>query len=237
MDRFEKMIKLLDSRYYSDLIVAVFELIAIITGLIYARKDKTSVFFLAYLIFDFLIIIVDYGILYCYFSEKEFSNFVCFTNTLISFAELLAYYHFFLKIIHSKNTNKLMKILRVVFSVIIAIFITTGYGFLTNRFAYVSLLIGVIELLFLVPPSFVYFYELLKNEPIIDLYKRPSFWIVTGIFFYSVVSIPDYLIERSVAYYKPKYWNITNLLLFSIPISINSIFLTKAFLCKKTLTI
>lgn len=235
---FEKLISFLEERYYGDLIMAFFELIAIITGLILVRKDKTGIFFIAYLIFDFSILLIDYFILSSTFISKyRFNFFNNLSNTLISFVELLVYYHFFIKIIRNNMVIKVIKTLRVIFSIIIVSFMVTEFSFLTNRYSYVSLLIGAIEFLFLLFPCLIYFYELLKNAPTISLYRRPSFWIVTGICFYSGISIPYYLLNRFVFSNQYEYRYLMGLLFFNIPFILNFIFLTRAFLCKKTLTI
>jgi hypothetical protein len=237
MNGFEKLVRILEKHYYGDLIMPFFELVAIITGLLFVRKDKTGVLFLAYLIFDFLVLLVDCYIELSYNTSVKISSFIFLTNTLVSLVELLVYYYFFFKIIHSSIVIKLMKVLVTVFFSIVVIFITTEFNFLTPRYSYVSNIIGVIEFVFLLLPCTVYFYELLKNDPIVNLYQRPSFWIVTGIFFYAVISVPYYLIDRFFVNNHNQYRSVLDLALFYIPFTVNFVFLTRAFLCKKTLTI
>jgi hypothetical protein len=131
----------------------------------------------------------------------------------------------------------MLKMLAFSFFLITLLFETTRFAFLTRRLTYVAEAVGALEFIFLVPPCFVYFYELLKNEPVVNLYQRPSFWIVTGILFYSVISIPYLLIDRFVYNNQYEHRYLLDLAFFYIPISLNFIFLTRAFLCKKTLTI
>jgi hypothetical protein len=238
MSGFEKLIQILEWRHYGDLIMAFFELTAIVTGLLFVRKQKTGIFFLGYLFFDLIALIsIDYVLLSSFFTTQESSFFAFFTNTLISLVELIVYYHFFFKTIKSQFIIKLMKLLRIIFISIMIIFVTTQFSFLTNRFSYVTEIIGVIEFLFLLLPCFTYFYELFKNDPVVNLYHRPSFWIVTGIFFYAIISIPYYLIDCFFVNNQYEYRYILDLVLYYIPFAINFIFLTRAFLCKKTLTI
>lgn len=238
MNGFEKLLRIFEQGYYAVPIMSGFELIAIIVGLKLVRKDKTGVFFIAYLIFDFLIAIADNYLkvspLYSYYQQ---SFFISLTNQLISLAELLVYYFFFFHIIQNKIIIRLMKITRMIFIFVIVIAITTHFSFLTKRYSYISLLTGCLEFLFLLPPCFVYFYEILKNNPAINLYQRPSFWIVTGIFFFSVMSVPYYLITQFVSSNHYEYTQLLDLSFYYVPFTINFIFLTRAFLCKKTLTI
>jgi len=48
--------------------------------------------------------------------------------------------------------------------------------------------------------SFIYFFTLIKTDRVLDFQKRPSFWIVSGLLFYSIASI---LVLGS---YKYKEW-------------------------------
>src|SRR6266496_3716610 len=135
-----------------------FELIAIITGLLFVRKDKMGILFLTYLIVDFLILICDYYVeISPSFTKYEYVFFVSLTNSLISLIELLVYYYFFFHIIKNKAIIKVIKILMTVFIAIMVIFIITKFSFLTKRYSYISSIIGTVEFLFLLPPCFVYF--------------------------------------------------------------------------------
>ena len=238
MGDLEKLIRYLERKNYGDFITPFFELIAIIIGLLYVRKEKLRILFLVYLIFDFLIFLCDiYLDAFSSFTKKEIDFFIGLTNNLISLVELLVYFYFFSNILRNRTIIKLMKISAMIFIVIIGLLVTTKYSFLTNRFPYITDLIGTIEFLLLILPCFVFFYELFQDDSAIKLHRRPSFWIVTGIFFYSVMSVPYFMITHFIASNLVNYFSLTYLLLFSIPFTINFIFLTRAFLCKKVLTI
>ena len=238
MNGLEKLIELLERHYYGSLVMIFFELVAIVVGFLFVRGEKTGLFFLTYLILDFLFFLCAlYVQAFTEFDNRQVKYFINLTNTLVALVELLVYFYFFSKVLRNKMVIGLMKIFIAIFSIIIFLFILTKYSFLTDRFNYMVELIETIEFLFLIPPCFVYFYDLLQNNETGDLKHRPSFWIVTGIFFYAVISVPDYLLNILVTSKHKEYWPITYLLFFSIPFTINFIFLTKAFLCKKTLTI
>lgn len=238
MSDFEKLKQIFDQKHYGQILLAISELIAIVFSLRYAAKDRTRFYFLTYIIFDFLVL----GI-YCYLkfafslNSKHSILFAACSNTMIAFVELLVYYYFFSKVINSTSAIKLLRFLRLIFICIIVIFMFTQFNFITQRNFYVSELIGAIEFLFLLPPCFFYFFELLKNKHTINLCHRPSFWITTGIFFYSVISVPYYLIDRFFVNNKYEYRYLLDFMLYYLPFTINIAFLTKAFLCKKTLTI
>jgi len=235
MTGFEKLINLLEKDYYGFLFMAFCVMTAISTCLLFFRKNTISLFFLIYFILDFAMLVF-----YCYtISSEPNSNLKTLTfisNTIISLVEFLVYYYFFLKIIHNKAVIKLMKLFRVAFVSIIIIFTITSFNLQINQNYYSSNILTVMEFMLLLPPCFVYFYQLFKSDPIIILTQRPSFWIVTGIFFYTLISIPYYLLSRFVYNNEYEYRHVLDLVFFYAPISANFIFLTKGFLCKRTLT-
>jgi hypothetical protein len=238
MSGLEKLINFLAREYYASLLVGLFELTAIITGLLFAPKSRIVIFFLFYLILDFVFFLCDiYLKVFSSFTPEQAYIFVLLTNGVISLVELLTYFYFFSHVIKNKTTITFMKILAILFFIITVLLEVTQFTFLTSRLTYTVELAGAIEFLSLVPPCLVYYYELLKNDPIANLYQHPSFWIVTGILFYSVNSIPYLLIDRFVYDNQYEHRYLLDLAFFYIPFSLNFIFLTRAFLCKKTLTI
>ena len=238
MTSFEKLITSLERHYYASLIMAIFELIAIIACITLIRKDKTAILFVTYLLFDFSILISsEYLRSFSHITKEELTFYRCISNTLISCVELFVYYYFFLKTIDNKKAVDLMKLSRLLFLCVIIVFVTTRFRFLTTRYEYVADIIGVIEFLLLLIPCFYYFYKLIKDDPALILYERPSFWIATGILFYSVMSIPYLLIDGFLINNRSgRYLALLDLALYYLPFTINFILLTRAFLCKKTLT-
>lgn len=238
MSIIQKLLTYFAAKSYGDLLIAIFELIVILIGLIYVRKQKAGIYFLAYLIFDFIISVCDvYVELSPSFSRRDSRIFIGYTNVLIAMAELLAYTYFFSKIIQSKFAIKLIKLFLGIFVLVIILFVITRYSFLTQRYYYMTNVIATLEFLFLIPPCMAYFFELFKNDVSQNLHERPSFWIVTGIFFYSVISIPYFMIDRFLNENRSDYWTMTYVLFFCIPFCINFMFLARAFLCNRSLTI
>ncbi len=220
------------------LFVSLCELTAIITALLYARKDKVGAFLLIYLIIDFSILIIDIYLLNSTkFSTAQVNFFVARSNLFISIVELLAYYVFFYNTLRKKNVLKVLKYLIALFLLIVGIFYITEFSFIESRRSYVTNIISVFGFLLLLIPCISFFGQLLNSDFSTNLFDRPSFWISTGIFYFALMSIPFYLLERYIASNKYQFKNSIDIPLFYLPLAINFIFLTKAFLCKKTLTI
>jgi hypothetical protein len=77
----------------------------------------------------------------------------------------------------------------------------------------------------------IYYLQLLNNIPQVILLKEPAFWVVTGVFFSSSLTIP---ITFALNYFGINfiYKNLLLLsILFSLPYNILHLFLIKAILC------
>ena len=237
MDGFEKLFHLFQKHYYGDLILAVVEVVAITVGLIYARRDSVARVLIAYIFLDLVVLLTGWWIL-CFSSYKivKEHNFIDITNSLISLVELLSYYYFFSTVLTSKKELKLLRIQAIVFTLLFLLLMTTQLHFLFERFAYASNLLSVIGFFFLLIPCAFFYMKLLTDNPTDELFRRPSFWITTGIFSYSLFSIPYYLIDRLLIGNNYPYRYIVSSIFFFLPFTINFIFITRAFLCKKALT-
>ena len=238
MFQWNKLIDNFSKYYYTPLLMLIVEATALVIAIIYIRKTKIGKAFIFYITFDFSVLIVD-----CFLisnpgiAPKFRSQFMAYINNLIALIELLVYYYFFYILLPNRKIKNLMKALALFFVVIIVVYVITRLNFLTNRFTYISYLIGVTEFIFLLPPCFFYFYNILTVDSEVSLLKRPTFWIVTGILFYSLISIPYYLLNRYLSDRDTQLWSTLQAALYIIPFTLNFAFLIKAFLCKKTLTI
>lgn len=157
-------------------------------------------------------------------------------NTLVVIIELFVYTMFFRLLIKPSTFKVILKIPFLIFLTLEIIFLITNFSFLTNRYRYIYSLLSVFEFLILIPPCLIYYYDLFNSDSEIKLFKRPSFWIITGIFFFSVISIPFYLLNPLLWDLKSKTRAILGILLFQLPIILNLTFLIKGLLCKRQLT-
>jgi len=216
----------------------VFELSALITCILYARKYKTSALFIFYISFDFIILLADWYLTIRPDINPDIkSRFLHTTNTLIALVELITYYYYFHFQNSSKRIKKLIRLLATIYTGLVALYLITKMTFISNNFNYISFIMGAIEFLFLIPFCFLFFRQFLIKDSSLSLFARPSFWIVTGIFFYSFISIPYYLIIMYFYDINYEFKNTLDAAFFFIPLTLNFLFLTKAFLCKKPLTI
>lgn len=235
---FPHLFRYLNSHYYCDLIVAVLDIIGILIGLKYVRKSSMGRMFIFYLGFDLIVILICFYLFLNTNNTPEIINdYSSITNALVAFIELTVYYLYF-KIILRNKFSRYFKTTFFIFLILMLIYLITKFNFLTERLRYISNILTVTEFLFLLPPCFFFYYQLLKRDSYFNIIERPTFWIVTGIFIFSTISIPYYLISNYLAQnIKGLSSSLLANLFFYIPICINILFLTKGILCKKALTI
>jgi len=235
---FEKVLSELKSFYYSQLVMAFFEITAIILAFIHVKKSKIGKLFIFYLLLDFFILLTgvylhanpDIPVLF-------WSNFVNVTNITVALVEFLVYYYFFSKVLYNQKIKSALYIISISFFLVWLTYLFTHFSFITPRKTYFSYLIGVVEFILLLPPCILFYFQLLKINSSLPLLKRPSFWIVTGVFFFALISIPYYLLNNYIIKEYKEYYFILSVAFFYIPFTLNFIFLSKAFICKKPLTI
>jgi hypothetical protein len=235
---FSRFIEHFQNNYYSELLMFIVELVALIISLLFVRNDKIGRLFIFYIAFDFCILLINF-----YFefglsiSKKNYFYFLNTANTLVAYVELVVYYYFFKKVLQGYKIKKILTSLILIYSLLLIIFITTKFSFITIRYNYIAYMMGATEFVFLIVPCVFYYLQLFKTNSPFSLFERSSFWIVTGIFFYCFISVPFYVICLYLVKVNPELNGILGAAFFYIPFIVNILFLIKAFLCKKPLTI
>jgi hypothetical protein len=238
MNGWEKMFDRWHKQYYGEPFMFVCELTAIIIGLMYQRNNKLGQFFIFYIIFDIIILILDeYFANFSNFTKKENSLFVYVSNSVVFVIELLAYFFFFQKTLQSRLIKKIIPALSLFFIMLTSLYLLHTIIYRELKMGFIDMnYLGVIEFFFLIVPCIFFFSELFTNPSEKRLLQRPSFWIATGIFFYSFISIPFFFINDYLAKSKYEYRYELVALLFCLPFGISFLFLSKAFSCKTELT-
>lgn len=104
---------------------------------------------------------------------------------LFTFFELCIFAWFLMQVIRSSLVKRLLIVLVILFTVSYFLYyLKTGLGEQLN------LVSVVMESTIIIIPCLTYFLELFTNQEPVELLKEPSFWLVTGIFFYLATIIP-----------------------------------------------
>ncbi len=135
---------------------------------------------------------------------------------------------FFLTLFHIGNLAK--PIIKMIY-----ISIVLQFTFLINIFLNgTAIYIHTVSNIFLIICSVFYFRDLLNNKPTLILIHSSTFWIVTGIFFFSCVSFPIYSLYPIL----PKDHAFRNLSseifsLANLSVIVLYLFIIKSYLCLK----
>jgi hypothetical protein len=213
--------------YYSEPFYLACQILAIILGIIYQRKNKVGQFFLLFILVDFtvlnLLFYLDY---FSGIERKAYSKSVGILNSFCFLSEFLAYNYFFLQTLQNNKIKEFLKISRVVFIMLVILHLSNAFVF-NIRPSKTMYYLGAIEYLFLVIPCFTYYYELFTIPSLKNLFQRPSFWITSGIFMISLLSMPYYTITSYLANSESQYYNSLNAILFIIPLGFTFLFYQK----------
>lgn len=234
---FNKVFQSWEKSFYTEPLLLIIEITTIIVGLKLASNNLIGKLFIIYISIDLLVFISIFLLMASpIYNTPQFKSFVNITNVLIALIELLVYSYYFTLILSSKKIKLYLLVSCIFYFALMLLFVLTEFTFISNRTVYFSFFVGGIEFILILPPCIIYFRELLSNVSNVSLSKRPSFWIVTGIFFYALISVPYFLLNQFFYKEAPQFGRIINAFLFYTTFAINFLFLIKAFLCKKLLT-
>ena len=212
-------------------------LLALVICIIYHRKEKIGVLFITYLLFDLIVYLNDdYRKYFSHYTSKETLVLISLSNGLIYIIEFFVYSFFFLSVLKYKTSKRIVKIFLLLFGVATIYYLGVAFQPSSIHIRKLSNFFSSLEYLFLTTMSLLYYFELFSLAPKDDILKKPSFWITNGIFIMCLISLPYILIDFTLAFNK-KFNRILVVFFFYMPICFNSIFLTKALLCKKPLSI
>ncbi len=151
---------------------------------------------------------------------------LCFLiQSFLFLFELLFWSFFFLKILKDKKDSMKIKIL---FSITLLISIYLIYfSNVDKRNLNIVALSVICKTIFCI----FFYYDLFKNLSYRNILLEPVFWIVTGLIFYSCLSLPIYTLNSYIKLLLPVFasniFSISNMLII-----IMHLFFIKAYLCK-----
>jgi hypothetical protein len=224
----ERIISFWSRVYYIQPAVTLFGLTALAFGLIMVGRSRLGKIFLAYLLLEVLVLILDQV-----FYARQYSNpaVINIANCILCIVEYLVYSYYY----NHKLNWKFRK--KYCYSTLALILITAIIYFSGGEDQLVLHLLRLAELTFLLPLIFVYYLELFTEDTSDDIFSRPSFWITTGMLFLTVLSIQFDVVKHNFFPEGRGYFQTFTASLYYLPFIINLIFLTKAFSCRKPLII
>jgi hypothetical protein len=212
---------------------------AFILGLKNYKQEKVYLLLICYVLVSILCLLIwDYA-------AARLTNKMAKTvilegvNTFFSLFEITVFYIFFDEVIKSKKAKFFSKIFMLFVYLLSFIFFILA---VTSRFTYDKMMafsyqINILEFFLLLLLCLMFFYEFFneKKLQLSSLIKSASLIIITGLFFYILISLPFLLVGDKLNSFSLHLYHI----MFSIHyISICFLFicLAKAFTCKTFLT-
>ncbi len=237
----EKIQQNFNTIHYTSLLWMLCSLFAILIGLKYYQREKTYHLFLLFCLTSLIITNPISFAIETVFQMNKFGARVYeeVLNTLFALIEATAFFSLLKKKLQIKNINLLVKVLwLILFFLCTFFFLSIATQNITKKQILIfSFYITCVEFFMLLPLCLLYFYQLLfkENKINISLKNSPSFWIISGLFFYCSVSLPFLLLGNKLLSMNQNLY----LLLWSIhyiSISILLLCIAKAFSCKAPLT-
>jgi hypothetical protein len=233
-----KLVAYYKQGFFTEPILLLTFIFSFIIGLLYNYGQKERVLFLIYFVIGTLLFLLASPLeMLLIVAGRKVDVFNEVNNTTFELTEFIAFQYFFKKCYKNKTLKKISNLSVIVFGLIVVAFFTalTFPGYSKETLREHSFLINVLEFFFLSFFCLAYFYELFTVAPKINLFERPSFFITTSVFFYSVLLIPFFIIARSLMREKKSIF----FALFSchyVLLIIVLVSISKAFLCKKPIT-
>ncbi len=194
--------------FFTDFFAATIALVACYVWLKEKPSPKYFVLFPYYFIYYFLLLILFYANLI--FSKILPVGFFVQSDYIFSIFEYITFSVFFQSIFLLRRNRIFLRVLFVLF-ILFAIFSLvrdyTNYNFLQHT---THIRVYVLEGILLVTLCICYYTELFTVAPIIKLSSSSTFWIVTGIFFTMLCSLPfnffeEYLLNSNMELYYQLY--------------------------------
>jgi hypothetical protein len=220
--------------YFLDPLCALTALVGFIIFISKVPKKNElyifSYYFIAY-VFLKLVFFVDitFSKTPFYLAGIRITNFFDYIFTLFEF---LIFFLFFKKILCNNSHKKVLTIICYLFMLIgCSLVLYDIYTFGRFRLASAYFLFNMQAISLLIPCAF-YYLEIFKLRPTLDLLHEPSFWVVTGLSFFIISTLPFSLLLSSFLKAHPSLndnlfdiFYVFYILLFAMII--------KAYLCKQ----
>jgi len=162
-------------------------------------------------------------------------NFINYIDYFFILVELFVFSNFFYLSISGKKIKKIILRLTLLFIPYFLIELYNDKYFPGSISEWSQSRVYTVESLILLIPCFVYFYELFKKPPVLNLKNEPSFWIVIGWTFFATCTLPYSLLENHLrknhSSLMTQFYSVFYIFYILLLITI-----IRAYLCKKEYT-
>jgi hypothetical protein len=230
----DKIFRSLQNTFYTDLWLLVCILASIVCGIISRPRELAYKALLVYSVVS-LVCIVLWAVIKSSGTSKanEFLQ-IEFVNVSLSIVEFITFYIFFTKNIRSNRVKPVSNVAITIFLLLSFLFFLDSLSSTssTDMIKKWSFQLNIFEFLLILIACLYFFYEQFTKQESVSLTGKSSFWIVTGVFFYVLVSLPFFLIGPKLYSYSHFGYFLMSSIHY-ISLGFLFIFLSKAFLCNR----
>ena len=231
----EALLNHFSSQFYTDLIVFILAIIALSISII--NRDKHYLlrlfpyYFIAYIILILILFIHTIFFLDSPLSQKMMQNIDGCSDYIFTLIEFVIFMHFLYNIISSTKRKKIMIFLIILFLVLYVFYFAKDLLIYRIIRPDTVTIVYTLESTILLIPSLFYYFQLFTKPPTINLIKESSFWVVTGIFFSMICSLPYCIIEN---YMRKNNFEVATQLfsIFYVLYSLLFLMIIKAYSCE-----
>ena len=221
--------------FYADFLLFFISIFALYISIV--RKEKHSLLrlFPYYFISYIILLLLLYTHIIFFLNSR--SNHIMlqidsYSDYIFTLIEFIVFMHFFYNVIDNQRKKRIIILLSMLFLLLFA------FNFISESILYNNInpntvnRIYTIESSILLIPSLFYYFEIFKKPTTMNLMRESSFWVVTGIFFSMICSLPYCVIENYIrknnSQLYPQLFSI-----FYIFYSLLFMMIIKAYLCEK----
>jgi len=198
----------------------LFNLAALAIRIIYCSKDFTPGYLKIFLVYLFVSAAIEIPIntqISRFLHIKPFGSHQDHVRNIVynlyTPFELFVFAWFLFQVVRSSLVKNFLISLLVLFSIFFIV-----YSTVTGLWTFYYFIPIVLECIIILIPCLAYYRELFTQPEHINLVRSPSFWFVTGIFFYLATIIPynmtsQYLIDHGLIRLVKNFYAINNLAL------------------------
>jgi hypothetical protein len=176
------------SHYFTDWILTATTLVSFVISL--THREHKQLFLIRLYIGASLFIDALSSITDLFFStKKRWLDMDCLAFNLFSILEIYIIFIFTIRKINKESTRNIQKILSTSYiSFCTIIWIVFPKAIISN----IPYLFGI-EGIVISTICLLYFYDLMQSPPTENIWRRPDFWVTSGILFYFSTTCPFYL--------------------------------------------